>query len=130
MKRLAVLVALAITQPTCVKHPAITAGVGGGAVALLACEMQSGEQSTCGIVTGIVALALGGLAWGITEFTDTSAHEIPPDDEELAPSGAVRVNTHTDLPPGAILDAGVPADAAAVAPVADAGVAPPPADGP
>ncbi|MFT3696559.1 MAG: hypothetical protein QM831_25695 [Kofleriaceae bacterium] len=118
MKRLAV--ALLVTQLSCVKHPALTAGIGGGAVALLSCEMQSGEQSTCGIVTGIVALALGGLAWGITTFTDTNAHQIPSDDEEMGSNGALRVNTHTDLPPGAILDAGLPPIVPDAAPVIDA----------
>ena len=120
MKGLAIL-ALAATL-SCAKHPALTVGIGGGSIGLVSCEMQGSKQSTCGIITGIVALGLGGLAWLVTSLADTNAHELPPDDEML-PDGAVRVHTHTELPP-VVLDAGpaarAPVDAA---PVADAGVA-------
>jgi hypothetical protein len=75
--------------------------------------------------SGIVGLGLGGLAWLVTEFADTNAHELPPDDEML-PDGAVRVHTHTELPPvpidAGVIDAPLPVvhDAA---PVVDGGVA-------
>lgn len=120
MRWLAIL-ALAATL-SCAKHPALTVGIGGGAIGLVSCEMQGSKQSTCGIITGIVALGLGGLAWLVTSLADTNAHELPPDDEML-PDGAVRVHTHTELPP-VVLDA-APAAPAPVdaAPVADAGVA-------
>jgi hypothetical protein len=104
--KLALALALLGTQPTCAAHPAITVAVGGGSIGLLSCELQGGEQKTCGIVTGAVAIGLGGLAWLVTHFADTNAHELPNDDEML-PNGAVRVHTHTDLPPVPI-DAGLP----------------------
>lgn len=124
MKWLAIL-AIAATL-SCAKHPALTVGIGGGAVGLASCEIQGSKQSTCGIITGVVALGLGGLAWLVTSLADPNAHELPPDDEVL-PDGAVRVHTHTELPP-VVLDAGPaaapPADAAFHdAAVADAGVA-------
>ncbi len=100
------MVALLATQPTCANHPALTVGIGGGAVGLLSCEIQGGAQATCGIITGAVALGLGGLAWLVTEFADTNAHALPPDDEML-PDGTVRVHTHTAQPP-VPLDAGIP----------------------
>jgi hypothetical protein len=112
MKRALLMVALGATQPTCANHPAITVGIGGGAVGFASCEIQGGAQSTCGIITGAVALGLGGLAWLVTTFADTNAHELTGDDEML-PDGVVRVHTHTDLPP-VPLDAGVP-DAAPTA---------------
>ena len=115
MKRLA-LVALLVTQATCANHPALTVGIAGATVGLASCEIQGGEQKTCGIVTGIVGLGLGGLAWLVTQLADVNEHKIP-DDDEMLPNGAVRVHTHTDLPP-VPLDAGVP-DAA---PPVDAGV--------
>jgi len=116
MKRALLMVALIVlgaTQLTCANHPALTVGIGGGAIGLGSCEIQGGAQSTCGIITGAVALGLGGLAWLVTELADTNAHELTGDDEML-PNGAVRVHTHTDLPP-VPLDAGVP-DAAPIAP--------------
>jgi hypothetical protein len=107
MKRAVLLVAvLAVTQPTCANHPALTVGIGGGAIALGSCEIQGGSQESCGIITGAVALGLGGLAWLVTEFADTNAHTLPADDEML-PDGTVRVHTRTELPP-VPLDAGVP----------------------
>jgi len=101
MNRLVVAIALTVS---CAKHPALTVAIGGGTVGLASCEIQGGRQETCGIITGAVALGLGGLAWLVTEFADTNAHELPPDDEML-PDGAVRVHTHTELPPVPI-DAG------------------------
>ena len=119
MKR-ALLVALLATQPTCAAHPALTVAIGGGSVGLVSCEIQRGEQETCGIVTGAVALGLGGLAWLVTQLADTNAHELPNDDETL-PDGTVRVHTHTDLPPvpidAGVADAGGPDAAPIDAPV-------------
>ncbi|MEO8840950.1 MAG: hypothetical protein ABI591_02470 [Kofleriaceae bacterium] len=106
LKRVVLMVALGALQPTCANHPALTVGIAGGSVGLLSCEIQGGAQETCGIITGAVALGLGGLAWLVTQFADTNAHALPPDDEML-PDGAVRVHTHTELPP-VPLDAGVP----------------------
>ena len=105
MIRVAV-VAIALTL-SCANHPALTVGIGGASVGLASCEIQGGKQETCGLITGIVGLGLGGLAWLVTELADTNAHELPPDDEML-PDGAVRVHTRTELPPVPV-DAGVPA---------------------
>jgi len=122
MKSLAILASALLLS--CAKHPALTVGIGGASIGLASCEIQGSKQSTCGIITGIVGLGLGGLAWLVTELADTNAHELPPDDEML-PDGAVRVHTHTELPP-VPLDAGLPAlnDAATLhdAPIADASV--------
>ena len=78
MKRaLLIVVVLAATQPTCANHPALTVGIGGGAIGFGSCEIQGGSQATCGIIGGAVALGLGGLAWLVTEFADTNAHDAP-----------------------------------------------------
>jgi hypothetical protein len=106
MTRVAAL-ALALVL-SCADHPTLTVGIGGGSVGLASCEIQGGKQETCGIITAAVALGLGGLTWLVTELADTSAHELPADDEML-PDGAVRVHTHTELPP-------VPVDAGAAEP--------------
>lgn len=106
---------------SCAEHPAWTVGIGGASIGLASCEIQGSKQSTCGLITGIVGLGLGGLAWLVTTLADTNAHALPADDEVL-PDGTVRVHTHTELPP-VPLDAG-PADAAIPdAPIADAGPA-------
>jgi hypothetical protein len=121
MIRVAV-VAIALTL-SCANHPALTVGIGGASVGLASCEIQGGKQETCGLITGIVGLGLGGLAWLVTELADTNAHELPQDDEML-PDGAVRVHTRTELPPvpldAGVIDAPVVHDAAPV----DAGAAP------
>ncbi len=98
-------VAALAAQPACANHPALTVGIGGGAVGLLSCEVQGSSQATCGMITGIAAVGLGGLAWLVTHFADTSAHELPTDDDETLPDGTVRVHSHTALPP-VPLDAG------------------------
>ncbi|MEO8554771.1 MAG: hypothetical protein ABI678_32560 [Kofleriaceae bacterium] len=106
----AALVAVALMF-SCARHPALTVGIAGGSIGLLSCEIQQGEQTNCGIITAAVGLGLGGLAWLVTTFADTDAHALPNDDEVL-PDGAVRVHSHTELPP-VPLDAGV-IDAASV----------------
>ncbi len=110
MKRVVVALALAAFLPACAEHPALTVGIGGGSVGLVSCEIQGGSQASCGIITAAVAIGLGGLAWLVTELADTNAHELPSDDEIL-PDGAVRVHTHTELPP-VPLDAGAGSGAA------------------
>ncbi|MEP6864619.1 MAG: hypothetical protein ABJE66_28620 [Deltaproteobacteria bacterium] len=121
MIRFGAVVALALGL-SCANHPALTVGIGAASVGLVSCEIQGGKQETCGLITGIVGLGLGGLAWLVTELADTNAHELPPDDEML-PDGAVRVHTRTELPPvpfdagvidapGAALHDAAPADAA------------------
>ena len=119
MKRGVLVLAIA-AQLSCANHPALTVGISGGLVAGVVGEANELPQKTVGLVTAIVALGLGGLTWLITSFADTSAHELP-NDEEITTDGRVKLHTHTDLPP-VPLDAGV-VDAAAPTAV-DAGVAP------
>ncbi|CAN5599608.1 hypothetical protein BH11MYX1_BH11MYX1_40030 [soil metagenome] len=97
MRQLALVAAIA-AQLSCANHPALTVGVGAGSIGLLSCEVQGASQGTCGIITGIAAVGLGGLAWLVTHFADTSAHQLPDDDETLT-DGTVRLHTHTALPP-------------------------------
>jgi hypothetical protein len=127
MKRLALLLALT----GCAKHPAVTVAVAAGSIGLLTCEVngasfwdahdQAHVQGTCGIITGAVVVALGGLAALVTAFADTQAHELGPD-EEITPEGAVKLHTHTELPP-VPLDAGVIDAPAPDAPIVDAAAA-------
>jgi len=112
----AALVAIALML-SCARHPALTVGIAGGSIGLLSCEIQQGEQQNCGIITAAVGLGLGGLAWLVTTFADTDAHQLPNDDDEVLPNGAVRVHSRTELPP-VPLDAGV---IDAPVPVVDAG---------
>lgn len=120
MKHLAVLLALC----GCTKHPAVFVAVSAGTIGALSCELQEGTdgdtlhtQAICGIITAGAALVLGGIAALVTHFADTSAHELPPD-EEIAPGGMVRLHTHTAPPPIVVEpDAGVaPVDAAVISP--------------
>lgn len=123
MKRLVLLLALATATGSCAKHPAITAAVAGGVIGFSGCEIDSVKVSTCGIIGGSTALALGGIAWLVTTLFDTEDHQITfSDDDELTPQGGVKVHTQT-APPPVEIDAGV-----ADAPVADAHVADAPAD--
>jgi hypothetical protein len=121
--------ALALTNVSCARHPTATVAIAAGGVALLTCEVNNASfwdshdakyvQGTCGIITAGVALVLGGLTALVTAFADTSAHEIPPD-EEITPEGTVRLHTHTALPPVPMEDAGVPLPDGAGAPAPDA----------
>lgn len=123
MIRAALVVAFALSL-SCANHPALTVGIGAGSIGLLSCEVQGSKQETCGLITGAVGLGLGGLAWLVTELADTNAHQLPTDDDML-PDGAVRVHTHTELPP-VPLDAGVidaPGPQFHDAAIVDAGVA-------
>ena len=131
MKRLALLLALHSGTTGCTKHPVIVVASTAFTIGGLSCEIQDGDDDTlhtqkvCGIIAGVAALALGGIAALVTEFADTTAHEIP-NDEEITPGGTVRLHTHT-APPPVPLDAGAVDStiAPATAPV-DAGVISPP----
>jgi hypothetical protein len=123
MNKLALLLALCGCAQA-QRHPAIAIGIVGAVVGGLACEMDSpAHQSTCGIIAAAAGGGLGvitGLATLIGETNDTS--EASDDDMEMAGS-AVRIHTHTALPPVPLLDAGVPDAPAPDAPAVDAGVA-------
>ncbi len=125
MRRLLVVLALA-GCPFASKHPAITAGITGGAIGLTGCLIDDQPAKTCALVGGGAARFLGGIAALVTLLADTTDHSLPPDEneQELTPRGAIRVHTKTALPP-MTLDAGVDGGAATVAapPAVDAATA-------
>ena len=103
------------------KHPGITTGLVAGTIGFGTCGLAVDKLGTCSIVGGIAGLAIGGITGLVTTFADTSAHDLPPLEEEEPP--VVRVKTHTPPPPPplpATVDAGVPAPAPVDAPAADA----------
>ncbi|MEJ7599840.1 MAG: hypothetical protein WKG01_18185 [Kofleriaceae bacterium] len=94
----AVAIALLISLSSCnfaVKHPAVTAGIVGGTVALGSCELASGDQKACFVFSGSAALFLGlvvaGALWLGTydeEAAPTTAPgqpAAPPPEPEPAP---------------------------------------------
>jgi hypothetical protein len=94
------------------RHPAITAGIVGGVVGGLSCEIDNpAKQAYCGLIAGGAAAFLGGITGLVTLFADTSDHELPPVDDE-DDGDEVRVHTSTPPPP-VTLDAGVDAPLAA-----------------
>lgn len=112
-------ITLALALVGCARHPVATVAIGAGSVGLLTCEANSASlwnshdaahtQATCGIFTAGAALFLGGLTALITHFADSEATP-PPADEQMLPSGVLRVRTHSEAPP-------VPADAGVDAPL-------------
>lgn len=89
------------------KHPGITVGVVAGTIGFGACELSVEKLGTCSAVGGIAGLALGGITGLITLLADTSAHELPPFEEEQD-EVFVRMPSGTPPPPGLPPDAGVP----------------------
>lgn len=109
---------LLISTSSCafaVKHPAITAGIVGGTVALGSCEIASADQKACLIVTGGAGLFLGltvaAAMWLGTEDADPE----PP--KPLEPLPLEPVVTPDAAPPPPAVDAGVPPVDAALVPV-------------
>jgi hypothetical protein len=104
MNRLGVLccvVALAATSGSCgfaKRHPGITTGIAAGSIAFATCSLSL-EVGTCAAISGGIGVALGGTMGLLFMFTDSNAHEIPPD----GPEDPVFVR-HKEPPP----DAGVP----------------------
>ena len=90
------------------KHPEVTVGVAGGIVGFGACYVDDVKASTCGIVGGASAVFLGGITALVTLLTDTSAHQLPPDEELTEPPVPTIVRHHAD----AGVDAAPPSDAA------------------
>ncbi len=121
----AALVALALASSTsCAHHPALSVGFAGATIGFGACEIDGVASSTCAVVGATAALALGGITWLVTTLFDTEDHGVTfADDDELTPTGGVKVHTHTAPPPVVIdagvsdallvVDAGAPADAPA-----------------
>lgn len=99
------------------KHPAITAGIATGAIALVPCLPAVEHPTTCLAIGAAAGVAIGGITGLVTTFADTTDHSLPPDDEPLEP--IQRVESTTPPPPGpapepppppAPVDAGVPAE--------------------
>jgi hypothetical protein len=111
MIRAALLVAALGSCAFAQKHPAITAGIAAGTIALVPCLPAVEHPTTCLAIGGIVGLGIGGITGLVTTFADTSAHALP-SDEETEPPIVRRVHTTTPPPPEPVLsppvDAGVP----------------------
>lgn len=122
--RRTIAIALTLALAGCafaVKHPAGAAAIVGGAFGFTACEIDGLAIKTCGEITGIAAVGLGGIA-ALAMLLGPKDDEVPPDDdiEQLKRRHHIVV-----LPPPPV-DAGVgdaapaPVDAGARAVVADA----------
>jgi len=124
---IAALLAVALALASCesaVKHPAITAGIVGGAIGFGSCEMDSVAAKTCAVIGGSTALFLGGVAALVTLLLDTGDHSVPVDEapfEGLPPDEAAPPPTTNGafMPPvvgHAPADAGVSAADAPLSP--------------
>jgi outer membrane biosynthesis protein TonB len=123
MIRAAVLVLALGSCAFAQKHPAITAGIASGTIALVPCLPAVESATTCLAIGAIAGLAIGGITGLVTTFADTNAHELPPF-EEPEPPIVRKKKTETAPPPEPVpvsVDAGVPlADAAEPAMAIDA----------
>lgn len=107
------------------KHPGVTVGIVAGSIGFGACELSVEKLGTCSIIGGTAGLVLGGITGLVTLLADTSAHELPLEEEEQP--DYVRVRSRTAPPPG-LPDAGVgdvPVDAGIPTSAADAGTGQP-----
>ena len=106
------------------KHPGITVGIVSGTIGFGACELSVERLGTCSAVGAVTDLVLGSITGLVTMFADTSAHELPPFQEEEEQPEFRRVRSQTAPPPG-LPDAGVgPVDAGVPIPM-DAGAGQP-----
>jgi hypothetical protein len=83
--RIAAVFVLAVVFANCTfsqRHPAITAGIVGGAIGFSACAVDNARMKTCAIVGGGAAVFLGGIMALVTMFADTTDHSLPSDEEE------------------------------------------------
>jgi hypothetical protein len=122
LKRVACVTVLALGLGSCEfsqRHPAVAAGITGGVVGFMGCEVDSVDVKTCAIVGGSAAAFLGGIAALATLLFETNDPEPVPveGDQEMTEGGAIKVHTRT-APPPVLIDAGVvavdaPADAVA-----------------
>ena len=111
-----------------VKHPAATAGIVAGSVALVTCELASEDHKNCFIASGAVGVGLwlvAGIAlWLGTEdepATTTSSDPPPKVDWNKIPDTTPKEPTKAPPPPA---DAGVPVEPVPVSPPTDAGAPP------
>jgi hypothetical protein len=105
------------------KHPGVTIGIVTGTIGWGACELAVEKIGTCAAIGGAAGLVFGGITGLVTMFADTSAHELPNDEDETT-----RAPTGTPPPPGLPVDAGVPEQPVSPVPlvtpsVIDAGIA-------
>jgi hypothetical protein len=109
MKRAALLSALVLLGGCgfAQKHPGVTVGIVSGTIGFGACGLAVEKLGTCSAIGAVTGLVLGGITGLITTFTDTSAHELPPMEEEEETEYR-RVKSTTEPPPGLPIDAGVP----------------------
>jgi hypothetical protein len=108
------------------KHPAVTVGITAGSIGFFMCEINVEKIGTCGAIGAGIGVVLGGITGLVTLLAETNA-------EEPAQGESGAIDTQADeppgLPPGMLLDAGVPLPTTAIdaaVPVADAA----PADAP
>jgi outer membrane biosynthesis protein TonB len=75
------LIAQLVSCNFAIKHPAVTAAIVGGGVALGTCELEGASQKDCAIVSGSVALGLGiiaGIAMWMSHEEIVEEPEAPP----------------------------------------------------
>jgi hypothetical protein len=106
MKRIAMLLALA----GCVfaqKHPAITAGIVGGSIGFVTCQINVEDKpGTCALVGAGAGTFLALVVAIATAFTDTEDHTLPKLDE--LPPEPIDAYAYDAVPDAAVA---VPADA-------------------
>lgn len=102
------------------KHPAITSGIVAGTIGTVTCLPAVEKQTTCLWIGAVAGLAIGGITGLVTTFADTSAHQLPPFEEEEPPI----VRRKKPAPPAEPAPSPAPPSPAPPAPSASA--APPP----
>jgi hypothetical protein len=122
MKALACVLALACGCDWATRHPAPTAAITGGAIALGTCEIQGASQAACGVVSASAAALLGVTAAVVMWIVgDQPAEDQTVDPTLLVPDEErpVHVPTKTELPPKLEEPPAVPGDAAPSPPPAE-----------
>lgn len=76
MMRAAVLVVALGSCAFAQKHPAVTAGIATGMIALVPCLPAVDTPATCLLIGAGAGLAIGGITGLVTLFADTTAHEL------------------------------------------------------
>jgi hypothetical protein len=84
------------------RHPAPTAAITGGAIALGTCEIQGTSQATCGIISGSAAALLGVTAAVVMWIVGEPKEDQTVDPTLLVPDEdkPVHVPTKAEPPPG------------------------------